>query len=213
MSRAMMRRALIRAVIALVLGGGATAMAETPPAPTPTPGGPTLDDDVDQMVGGLVGIAAGGRTTPGGLVLGGSHLYRLSDLDWLQSSVSFTLGGGGAACFRDRDDQRICDHEALDGFAGELGVGVRHQLTTHARMTPFFALGVAVRVVSYPDDDMIGIAFPLVGGGGVRARVAPHVQVVGGGELRAGYAHYGDGIDGEPQISLTVFGGLEFELH
>jgi hypothetical protein len=213
-----MSRLTVTTIGLLALATTRPVSAEPTSTPAPAPAvestSSDLDDDVEQMVGGYAGLALGGRSTPGGLEVGGEHHYRLSDHDWLTSQVSFTLGRRGAACFQDRADETICDHGRLDGFAGDLGIGVRHHLLRRASMTPFFKLGVGVRVVSYAADELLGIAFPLVGGLGIRVRVAPHTQVVLAGEARAGLARFGAStIGGEPHISLTALGGIEFELH
>src|SRR5690606_24853217 len=105
-------------------------------------------DDVEQIVGGYVGAAAGGRTTPGGLEVSGSYLYRLSDADFFDASVAFTMGSGDATCFRDREGRRICDHGIVDGFAAELGLGIRHHFVGERSVTPFLAVGLALRLVS-----------------------------------------------------------------
>jgi hypothetical protein len=196
--------------LALVAGaaGGATAQPEVAAS-----GDDERDDAVEQIIGGYLGLAVGGRTTPGGLAVGGSYLYRLSDRDFFDASVGFVLGSGDAGCFRDREDDRVCDHGVVDGFAGELGLGLRRHFADQQTMSPFLRLGVAARIVSYGGDDLVGGAFPLVVGGGVRSRVAPHVRVVGAAELRVGLAQFGDGVGGEPHLALAVLGGVEFELH
>jgi hypothetical protein len=199
--------------LAVVLGlASATARAEDGAVAAPA-AAPERDDDVDQMVAAFGGVAAGGRTTPGGVVVAGEHLYRLTDYDWLASSVDFTFGGGDAGCFRDRDDAVVCEHGVLDGFAAELAIGLRRHLAAHGRVTPYVKLGLGVRLVSYAADDLRGVAFPLIAGGGVRTRVAPHVQLLGAATLRAGLGKFGRGVDAEPHLSLALLAGVEFELH
>jgi hypothetical protein len=166
----------------------------------------------EQEVGGFLGLALGGRTTAGGLALSGDYLYQLSDHDWLDSGVGFRYGAGGAACFRDRDNQVRCDHGLTDGFAAGLVVGVRHFFPGQGQFVPFARLRLGVEVVSFSGDDLRGVALPLELGGGVRARVAEHVTVVGGADLALGLAHFGGGVGGEPQLGLRLLGGVEFGL-
>jgi hypothetical protein len=204
------RRVLVGALGLLVALGASPAAGQEPPAIGDEV---ARDDAVDSIVGGYAGLAAGGRTTPGGLAIAGSYLTRLTEVDWFDASASFTFGGGGAACFRDRDDSVLCDHGLLRGFAAEVAGAVRQELAGKGSFRPFLKLGLALRLVSFPDDDVRGVAVPLLAGGGVRARVAPHVQVVGAAELRLGIARMGRGVGVEPHLALAVLAGVEFELH
>jgi hypothetical protein len=165
-----------------------------------------------QEIGGAAGLAIGGRTSPGGVELAGTYLYRLSDHDWLQSAASFTFGGGGPGCFRDRDDAVVCNHGVLDGFAAEASASLRRYFATQGSITPFGRLGLGLRLVSYGADDLRGVAFPIFLGGGVRAAVADDIHVTGSGDLRLGLGHFGRGVGGEPQLSLAILAGVEFAL-
>jgi hypothetical protein len=165
-----------------------------------------------QEIGATLGFEAGGRTTPGGFVVSGSYLYQLSDLDWFETGIGFTFGGGDAACFRDREDVVRCDHGIASGFAGEISAGLRRYFAGQGAFTPYLRAGLAVRMVAFPDDDLRGVAVPLVAGGGVRARVADHVVVNTSAGLRAGIGVFGRGVDLEPQLSMAIGVGVEFGL-
>src|SRR5688572_23366402 len=87
----------------------------------------TVEDGLveDQEIGAEVGIATGGRVTPGGLRVAGHYLYQLSESDWFDGGASFTYGGGGAACRRDAMEAMACDHDLADGSAVVLSASVR----------------------------------------------------------------------------------------
>src|SRR4051794_21089641 len=79
----------------------------------------------DQGIGASIGIASGGRSTAGGLRVGGHYLYQLTSSDWFDGTASFTFGGGDPACFRDRMNDFLCDHGLADGKAVEVAANVR----------------------------------------------------------------------------------------
>jgi hypothetical protein len=191
-----MSRRLIGAALALVLGAG-PARSDAPVAAAPAPA--AEPDVADREIGGVLGIASGSRTTPGGLRVGGRFLYQLSDEDWFDGNVAFTFGGGDAACFRDRADRFVCDHGLTDGFGGELGVGVRRFFAGNEGFRPYARLGVAARVIRFGKDDVTGFAIPISAGGGVRVRVSDDVAVGGEASLELGPGWLGHGL------------GLEFE--
>jgi|MudIll2142460700_1097286.scaffolds.fasta_scaffold383915_1 hypothetical protein len=166
----------------------------------------------DQSVGASIGIAGGGRVTPGGLRLSGHYLYQLSAQDWFDGTASFTFGGGGAECFRDRMDYVICDHGFADGRGLEVIAAVRRYFAAQGKFRPFARLGVGVSVVRFGDDDVTGIAIPLHLGGGVRANVAEQVAVVAQAELVAGIGRFDRGMGTEPQLGIAVTAGAEFRL-
>lgn len=198
----MHRTALIRALAAAaVLALAPAARAEEPVDPAGT-----------QELGARLGVEAGGRVTPGGAQLAGSYLYRLSDVDWFEGGIGFTYGGGGAECFRERDDTLVCDHGLVDGFGGELSAGVRRFFAGQERFSPYARAALGARLVVFNGDDVKGFAVPLIVGGGVRAQVADKVSVVGGADLRAGPGWYSRDLGVEPHISLVVHGGVEFRL-
>jgi hypothetical protein len=150
--------------------------------------------------------------TPGGLRLSGHYLYQLSSTDWFDGTVAFTFGGGGAACFRDRDDGLVCDHGIADGGAIEFAGGVRRMFARQGRFRPFARALVGVSYVRFGADDLGGLAIPAHLGGGVRARVTPTVAIVAIGELTVGLATFGRGLGTEPQLGLAVTAGAEFRL-
>lgn len=165
-----------------------------------------------QEIGPIAGLEGGGRVSPGGLHVGGVYLYRLTASDWLASGVGFTFGGGGAACFRSREDELLCDHGLFEGFAAEAQVGVRRFFAGQRGFVPFAGAGLSVRLSSYPDDGVLGLGVPLYARGGVRYRVAERVALVGAASLRAGVGFYDEGLGLEPHFTLGVRGGVEFAL-
>lgn len=169
-------------------------------------------EDVTQLLAGHLGLAAGGRTSPGGLEIGGSYLYRLTESDWLDGGVGFTFGSGSAACFTDRDGEVLCDHGLLKGFSAEVSAAVRREFPGQGKFTPYARLGLGVRLVSFGDDDVKGAAFPVILGGGVRSQVAERVAVFGGADLRAGVGLLTGDVGVEPHLTLAVFFGAEFRL-
>jgi hypothetical protein len=195
-----------------------------PAAPTPsTPEQPAAVDDVgDQGLGAELGVAIGGRVTPGGLHLGGHYYYQMSADDWFDGAIGFTFGGGGAACFRDRTDAEICQHGVADGGAIEVAAAVRRMLPPNGgvfqsgaqarRWRPFVRLGLGVRYVRFGSDDVSGFAVPLFLGGGVRVAVSGNIAVLAQGEVDVGIATFNHRLGTEPQLGLVVTGGVEFRL-
>src|SRR5262245_6994468 len=55
------------------------------------------DDETTQMIAARIGAEAGHRVSPGGFHGGAAYLYRLSERDWLESSMMMTWGSGQAA--------------------------------------------------------------------------------------------------------------------
>jgi hypothetical protein len=196
-----------------------------PPAPAPA-AEPTPADDTavdtdernadggvrDQELGARAGLVSGGRVTPGGLRVGGHYLYQLTDDDWFDGALLFTFGGGPASCFRDREDDVVCDHGRLEGFAGELAVGVRRFFPARGGFLPYARVGAALRVVRFGDDDVTGLAAPLTGGAGIRIRVAPWVAVAAEAQLELGAGVFSRGLGLEPQAGLAVGSAVEFAL-
>jgi hypothetical protein len=172
-----------------------------------------LDDDPgDQGVGAAMGIAAGGRVTPGGLRFTGHYLYQLSSDDWFDGTASFTFGGGDAACFSDRMATTQCGHDFNDGNSIELAAGVRRMFAARGQFRPFARAAVGLSFVRFRTDDVTGLVVPLHLGGGVRARVAPGLAVVGQAEVMLGFGSFSRGLGAEPQLGMAVTAGAEFEL-
>ena len=174
--------------------------------------GPSSAGPEGQELSGMLGVELGGRVSPGGLHLGGAYLYQLSERDWFDGGLAFTLGGGGRACFQDRDGETICDHGVTDGFGGEIAVGVRRYFTGQGRFTPYARVALALRLISYGGDDVRGFAIPLEAGGGVRARVSDRVSVVGAADLRLGPAWFNSDLGAEPHLGLAVHAAAELRL-
>lgn len=174
-----------------------------------------LDEETeipDQSLGAAIGIAGGGRVTPGGLRIEGHYLYQLSSQDWFDGTAAFTFGAGGAECFRDRMDYVICDHGFADGRAIEAVAAVRRYFAPQGRYAPYARVGVGLAVARFGDDDVTGIGIPLHVGGGVRAAVSKQVAVVASAELVAGIGRYSQGMGNEPLLGFTVTAGAELRL-
>jgi len=197
-----MSRRLIAAAVALAAAPG-LAQAEA-----------GADDGVhDQELGARLGLAIGSRVTAGGLRVGGHYLYRLSDADWFDGAALFTFGGGGAACFRDRSDDIVCDHGRLDGFAGEVAVGVRRIFFDDpSGIRPFARAGIGLRVVHFGDDDVTGLAVPIIAGAGARLRVDERVAVGAEAQLELGAGLFSRGLGVAPQAALTLGAIVEIAL-
>jgi hypothetical protein len=194
-------------MIAGALTGVALASAESRAESDPTDALPG-----NQEIGARAGVALGGRTTPGGLRLSGQYAYRLAHRDWFDGSVAFTFGGGGEACFRDRQDEVLCSHGFASGFAAEVLVGVARYFEAEESLSPFVRGGVGARLIAFPGDDLRGVAAPIWAGAGVRARVHDGVAVIGGAELRAGPAWLSRRVGLEPHASFAITAGVDFTL-
>lgn len=170
------------------------------------------DSGDSQEIGALLGVAMGGKVTPGGIAAEGRYLYRLSELDWLETSVHFSLGAGGKECFRDRESTFVCEHGLLDGFAAEGSVGLRRYFVGQQQFRPYVRAGVGMQLVSYADDSIIGVGLPLYLGAGVRVAVANRVLVVADATARGGASLLSEDLGIEPNLSLTIASGVEFTL-
>lgn len=199
----------------------ADAAASTPAAsPTDAPAddsaadasGPAPPDATDQGVAATLGLAAGGRTTAGGLAIGGHYLYQMSDEDWFDGTATFTFGSGAAACFRDRDAELLCQHGLVDGASAEIAANVRHYLGGRGEFWPYVRLGVGVGIVRYSDDDLTGFTIPMHAGAGFRVSVADGVAVIAEAALQIGIARFSRSLGVEPQLGASVMGGAEFRL-
>jgi len=205
-------------------GSSATAPALDPgspgappvtPAPTPIEAAPASDgagEIGDQAILAEVGIAAGGRVTPGGLRIAGQFLYQLSDNDWFDGGASFTFGSGAAACFRDRENRVICSHGLADGAGVELSASVRRMFTPQGAFHPFVRVGVGLGLVGFDADDVSGVTVPAHAGGGVRVAIAPAIAIVAEGELELGFGSFSRNIGSQLQFGLTIAAGVEFRL-
>ena len=181
------------------------ASASNPPA--------ARDDEVgDQGVSAHVGLAGGGRVTPGGLRIAGHYLYQLAERDWFDGTAGFTFGSGRAACFRDRMDQRVCSHGVADGVGVEVTASIRRLFAPQGDFRPYARAGLGIGLAQFSDDDVSGFTVALHGGGGVRAKVAPAIAVVAEGVLALGVGGFGSGVGLEPQIGFAVTAGAEFRL-
>jgi hypothetical protein len=200
------------------------------PAPAPAPESPTTggttatptetgvkavapSDLSDQAIGADLGAAIGGRDTPGGLRVSGHFLYQMSAQDWFDGTASFTFGGGGASCFRDRMNAYLCDHGIADGNAFEIAATVRRFLGGgNGQFWPFVRGGLGLAIVRFSDDGVTGVAIPIHAGGGVRVSVSPNVAIVGQGSLDIGFGGFNHALGLEPQVGLSIMAGTEFRL-
>jgi hypothetical protein len=196
----------------------ATPASPAEPAAPASPAEPVAavaagDDEMgDQGISAVLGLATGGRVTPGGLRIAGHYLYQLSERDWFDGAASFTFGSGSPACFRDRQDVLVCNHGLADGSGVEVSAGVRRMLAPQAAFHPFVRAGVGLGVVRFGDDDVSGFTLALGGGGGVRVTVAPSIAVVAQVDLALGFGGFSHGLGLEPQLGLIVTVGAEFRL-
>ena len=165
-----------------------------------------------QEIGLQGGIAAGGRVTPGGVHLSAWHLYQLSDTDWFDGGIGFVFGSNTASCFRDRQNQVLCDHGLASGFAGKLSIGVRRWLRSQGRFIPYVRGGFAAGVATFSKDEVVGLSLPLWIGAGVRARVSDGVALTGGATVEGGVGWYSRGLGMEPIAALVIFAGADFGL-
>ncbi len=184
----------------------------TPPAEPPPPEPTAAEDIGDQALGGGLGLAAGGRTTAGGARFTAHYLYQLTEQDWFDGIASFTLGSGDPACFRDRDDDVLCDHGLASGGSIEIAAGVRRMFAARGRFRPFARAAVGIMLVRFGGDGVTGLALPLHAAAGLRASVAPGVGIVALADAALGLGTFNRGLGGEPQFGLAVTVGAEVRL-
>lgn len=166
----------------------------------------------DQGLGASLGFAFGGRVTPGGVRVTGSYLYRLSQDDWFDGAAAFTIGSGGAECFRDRVGDRVCDHGATDGFAVDFVAAVRRSWPGQKSFSPFVRLGAALRFARFSGDQIAGLAVPLIGGGGVTIALSSSSRLVAGAQLEIGGGLFSRGLGTAPQLGLSMGLGIELAM-
>lgn len=159
-----------------------------------------------------LGVTGGGGATPGGLRVGGRYLFRLAQHDWFESGVAFTFGQPRAGCGRVPPDGMACDHGVIDGFAGDLSLGVRRELRGQRGFVPFVRGGVFGRVLRFQPDDVTGAAAGLELGFGVRAAVHGDLSIAGGATAFAGLAHLTGGVGDAGQLGLTIGAAAEYAV-
>lgn len=194
-------------ITALLLVGSGVAHAQEAVATTAAPA-----DMSDQSIGPSVGVAVGGRTTPGGVVVAGHYLYQLTDRDWFDGVAAFTFGGGDGECFRDRMNEFLCDHGLADGYAIELGANVRRFLGGQGDFWPFLRAGAGLAVVRFGDDGVTGATVPLHAGGGMRVSVSPDIAIIAHADLTLGLGLFNHSLGLEPQLGASLTAGAEFRL-
>ena len=198
-------------VVAALLPAG-FARADSVPVPPPPPPPTAAEAIGDQAIGAELGLATGGRVTPGGLRLAGHYFYQLSDEDWFDGGAAFTFGGGSPQCFRDRTGSFVCDHGLTDGDGVAIQATVRRYFQPQGMFRPFVRAGVGVGLVRFSGDSVSGLAIPLIGGAGLRAEVADEVTVVAQAELEVGLGIFDKGLGLQPQLGGVVLVGAEFRL-
>jgi hypothetical protein len=204
----MPRRVIATGLAACVAGGACAVAAAQPAEPAPSAAG----EIGDQVLGGAIGLAAGGRTTAGGLRITGHYLYQLAEQDWFDGIASFTFGGGDPACFRDRGDDLVCDHGLAAGGAIEIAAGVRRMFAPQGRFRPFARVAVGAALVRFGGDDVIGVALAGHAGGGLRASVSPGIAIVALADAMLGLGTFSRGVGGEPQLGLAITAGAEVRI-
>ncbi len=157
-----------------------------------------------------LGLAAGGRATVGGARITGRFLYQLASQDWFEGSAIFNFGSSSAACFRDRNNDRICEHSALDGSGVELSFGVRRYFDQGGPYLPFARVALGIGIARFADDDITGLVLPLHAGGGLHVVVAPRIAIVGLAELTLGLGTFTGNLGVEPQLGFGISAGVEF---
>ena len=160
-----------------------------------------------------LGLAAGGRSTVGGARITGRFLYQLASQDWFEGSAIFNFGSSSAACFRDRSNDRICEHGALDGSSGELSFGVRRYFDQGSQYLPFARAAIGLGIARFADDNVTGLIVPLHVGGGLHVVVAPRIAIVGLAELTFGLGAFSGNVGVEPQLGFGISAGVEFSTH
>jgi hypothetical protein len=201
------------ALVALALVRAPTSAAADDGAPPADVGSGAAPADMsDQGIAAALGVAGGGRTTPGGLRITGHYLYQLTDEDWFDGTISFTFGSGAGACFRDRDDVVICDPGLTGGAAVATGANVRRYLGGRGDFWPFVRFGVSAGLVRFRGDDVSGLAVPLHAGGGFRVTVSPGIAVIAEATLDVGFGLFNRTLGLEPQLGGAVTAGAEFRL-
>ncbi|HTR52411.1 MAG TPA: hypothetical protein VMJ10_16975 [Kofleriaceae bacterium] len=204
----MSRRWLI-AVAALL---PAAARADSVPVPAPPPVPTAADVIGDQGIGAELGLATGGRVTPGGLRLAGHYFYQLSDQDWFDGSASFTFGGDSAQCFRDRTGSFVCDHGLTDGDGVVISATVRRYFVAQGMFRPFARAGIGIGLARFGADGVTGLVIPLVGGAGLRAEITEGIAVVARADLEVGLGIFDKSLGLQPQLGGVVMIGAEFRL-
>jgi len=182
-------------------------------ASAPVAADPAAPPDMsDQAVGADLGLATGGRVTPGGLRVDGHYLYQLSDHDWFDGTAAFTFGGGSPACFYDRSDAYVCQHGLAQGDGAEVIASVRHFLGGHDTYWPFIHGGIGVGLARFGSDAVSGLAIPVHAGGGLRVSITPELAITAQAELDLGIGVFGHGLGLEPQAGVDLTAGVEFRL-
>jgi hypothetical protein len=226
-------------VVATVVATAVPAFAQAPALPGAQPVDEVVTERTgpsDQSMAAEVGIAVGGRVTPGGLRVAGHWLYQLSSKDWFDGSASFTFGGGGRACYADGaqvpavpgraapptggaavDAQMTtttttCDHGLTGGQAVEIAATVRRMFAARGAFQPFARVGLGFSLVRFRRDDVDGFVVPLHAGAGVRTTLTPSVALVTQADLAVGLGGFDHGMGVEPQLGFAITAGAELDL-
>ncbi len=211
-----------RLALILLAVSSATAFADEPITPkdsTRAEGGSASGRGAYSIeeIGARLGVQLGiGGQSAGGLRVGGDFLYRLAGATWSDSTASVVFGSGDAACVLGRGpgNPLSCDHGLTDGFAFEVGTGIRWYPGSVARpqLAPYLRGGVGLSVVNFSGDSLTGVAIPLFGGGGVRYQAADWITIEGEADVQLGPGFYGRGVGVALYSSMIVQFGVEFAL-
>lgn len=201
-------------ITSVLAPSAAPTTAATRPA-TPQLAGPDtalVPFTSERLATAELGFAVGSSYLPGGLRAAGRFMYQLSAVDWFEGTASFTLGADTAGCFRDRQNQRVCQHGVAQGKSMVISAGVRRWFASRAGYLPFARAQLGLGVARYSSDEVAGLVVPLAIGGGLRKIVANRVAVVASGDVMLGVGVYNAGIGTVALAGLSVLAGVEFEL-
>lgn len=191
--------------LAVVLAAGAARADDAPDAHD--------EDEVgDQAISAQLGAAAGGHLTPGGLRISGHYLYQLARRDWFDGGAHFTFGSGDPGCFRDRQDDLVCDHGLASGAGVEVVAGVRRMFAAQGSFRPYARVGLGVGLARYGDDDVSGFTLALHGAGGLRVQIARSIAVVAEADLGLGLGSFNRDLGTTGYTGLAITAGVEFRL-
>lgn len=207
-----MRRRQLTFTLAFALAAAAPGAGRAEEPADDAPPQPERNQEIGPRIGAQLGF---GGVSPGGLRVGGVLLYRMTEETWFDGEASFTFGSGDRGCYLGRDpgEPTVCEHGLADGFSATFAAGGRWLLSQrHDGLVPFVRGGVALSMVSFSDDDVLGLALPLWVGAGGRFWVAPRVAVGGEVVFTVGPGWYDRDQGAEPYVGLIVQFGVDFAL-
>lgn len=185
--------------------GHAAAAAEPSPLATEPA-------QAERELGGRVGLASGGRVAPGGSHQQPLPVPAVEGVDWFEGAASFTYGGGGPACFRDRADVLVCDHGLLAGWrpGSTPRCGAGSAARPGSGRTP--GSGSACAWSASPTTTSAGWRCRWWSAPGCGPGSAAGWAIAAEATGEAGLAYLSRGLGPEPQLGLVVAVGVEFRL-